>query len=132
MTCPAIFNGAYGFRPSVGLLSRSGILPTTTSFDTPGVIAKSVADIALWINVLSQADERDPATQAAPIRRFKDYRRQLDGKWKDWRIGVLDRAVFWNESIPIMTTVVEDTQVRSCFALMFEAVVLGLRVLHGR
>jgi amidase len=120
VTCPAAFNALYGLRPTLGLLSRTGILPTTTSFDTAGVITKSVADIALWMDVLAQPDKKDPLTMNASVKRPKSYAANIDGNWKKWRIGVLDRKVFWNESIPLITTEKEDLEVSwpssFCFA----------------
>lgn len=112
ITCPAAFNGLYGLRPTVGLLSRTGILPTTTSFDTPGVIVKSVADIATWMNVLAQPDDNDPMTLGSSVKRSKDYSRSLHGGWKGLRIGVLDRAAFWNESKHVWSSEKDDREVR--------------------
>jgi amidase len=115
VSCPAAFNSLYGLRPSLGLLSRTGILPTSTSFDTPGLLTKSVRDIALWMDVVAQPDSKDAATIQGSVKRTQSYAKELSGHWKPWRIGVLDRAVFWNESIPLWTSQAQDHQmIKEC------------------
>lgn len=63
---PAAFNGVVGFKPSVGLLSRSGIIPASHRQDTPGPMARSVFDTALLLNALSGTDPQDSASVEAP------------------------------------------------------------------
>ncbi|RAR02945.1 amidase signature domain-containing protein [Stemphylium lycopersici] len=114
VTCPAAFNSLYGLRSTLGLLPRTGILPTTTSFDTPGLLTKSVGGIALWM-VVAQTDPKDPATATSSLERPQSYAKELNGHWKPWRIGALDRPVFGNESIPIWTTQAQDHQmIKGC------------------
>lgn len=61
--CPASMNGVVGLKPTVGLLSRSGIIPVTQKLDTPGPMARSVEDAALLLNAMAGNDPADPATQ---------------------------------------------------------------------
>lgn len=117
MTCVADFNALYGLRPSFGLLSRTGILSTTASFDTPGIIAKSAIDLGFWLDALAQPDEKDPITIEAHSRRSLSYSQGLDQDWKRWRIGVLDRKAFWNASLAILATPEQDEQVMSSYTL---------------
>lgn len=58
--CPASFNGVVGIKPTVGLLSRSGIIPVTLKLDTPGPIARTVRDAALLLNAMAGDDATDP------------------------------------------------------------------------
>jgi amidase len=63
---PASRSGLVGFKPTLGRVSRDGIIPIAASQDTAGPMARSVADAALLMSVLAGADARDPATAAAP------------------------------------------------------------------
>lgn len=77
--CPAAMNGLVGFKPSVGLVSRSGIIPISSSQDTAGPMARSVADAAQLLSVLAAAEAGDdPAAQAAAGKRIADYVGALD------------------------------------------------------
>ncbi|GGE79393.1 Asp-tRNA(Asn)/Glu-tRNA(Gln) amidotransferase A subunit family amidase [Priestia taiwanensis] len=59
---PAIENSVVGIKPTVGLVSRSGIIPFTYSQDTAGPMARTVTDAAILLGVLTGGDEQDPAT----------------------------------------------------------------------
>jgi aspartyl-tRNA(Asn)/glutamyl-tRNA(Gln) amidotransferase subunit A len=63
---PASLCGVIGLKPTYGLLSRHGSLPLSPSLDTPGICARSVADIALVLRALNGADAHDPTTAHAP------------------------------------------------------------------
>jgi amidase len=84
---PASQNGLVTVKPTVGLISRAGILPISHSQDTAGPMTRTVRDAALLLNVLAAKDPRDPATQRQ--RRPADYIADLarDGM-KGARIGV--------------------------------------------
>jgi len=58
--CPASLNGVVGLKPTVGLLSRSGIVPVTHKLDTPGPITRTVRDAALLLNAMTGNDPADP------------------------------------------------------------------------
>lgn len=62
ITCPASLNGIVGFKPSVGLVSRTHVVPISASQDTAGPMAHSVADAALLLNAIAGPDPLDPAT----------------------------------------------------------------------
>ncbi|CTP86842.1 amidase, Asp-tRNAAsn/Glu-tRNAGln amidotransferase A subunit [Xanthomonas translucens pv. poae] len=62
----AAVNGLVGLKPTVGLVSRDGIIPISASQDTAGPMTRSVADAATLLNVLAAPDTADPATAAAP------------------------------------------------------------------
>ena len=84
---PASQNGLVTVKPTVGLISRAGILPITHSQDTAGPMTRTVRDAAILLNVLAAKDPRDPATQRQ--RRPADYTADLaDDGMKGARIGV--------------------------------------------
>jgi amidase len=58
--CPASLNGVVGIKPTVGLLSRSGIIPVTHKLDTPGPMARTVREAALLLNAMRGSDPADP------------------------------------------------------------------------
>ncbi len=66
--CPSQTNGIVGIKPTVGLWSRSGIIPIAHSQDTAGPMARTVADAAILLGALTGLDERDPATKRRPER----------------------------------------------------------------
>jgi len=91
---PAAINGVVGLKPTVGLISRDGVIPISHTLDTPGPLARSVADAAALLAALAGADARDPATQTAPSAALQaalqsDYVGALVGATlRDLRIGV--------------------------------------------
>ena len=93
ITCPAGVNGIVGFKPTVGLVSRTFIVPISHSQDTAGPMALTVRDAAVLLGVIAGSDPADPATAEADARKV-DYTAALSadaltGK----RIGVLrDRS----------------------------------------
>ena len=87
--CPASINGIVGIKPSLGLVSRDGIIPIAHSQDTAGPMARTVRDAALLLNAMAAADPADPASASRPDK-LPDYAADLRsdaliGK----RIGIL-------------------------------------------
>ena len=87
--CPSGANGNVGIRPTLGLVSRAGIVPITTQQDTAGPITRNMTDAAAVLSVIQGVDPRDPATAAAAPYAHRDYlaalrKNALRGK----RIGV--------------------------------------------
>jgi amidase len=84
---PATQNGVVTVKPTVGLVSRAGIIPIAHSQDTAGPLTRTVRDAAILLNVLAAADPLDPATES--IQRPADYTSVLDKDGlKGARIGV--------------------------------------------
>ncbi|MBS0540941.1 MAG: amidase, partial [Proteobacteria bacterium] len=84
---PATQNGLVTVKPTVGLISRSGIIPISHSQDTAGPLTRTVRDSAILLNVLAARDPKDPATRAQ--KRPRDYTTGLDkDALKGARIGV--------------------------------------------
>src|SRR5512147_381048 len=87
--CPSQTNGIVGIKPTLGLLSRSGIIPIAHSQDTPGPIARTVADAALLLGALTGVDSADSATRLSRKRSLSNYAKSLDyDGLKGARIGV--------------------------------------------
>jgi amidase len=77
IVCPANANGLVGIKPTVGLVSRSGIVPISHSQDTAGPMARTVADAVALLGVLAGTDPVDPATAAARDRAPADWNAAL-------------------------------------------------------
>ena len=89
MTCPAAINGIVGLKPTVGLVSRTHIVPISHSQDTAGPMTASVREAAELLTVIAGSDPADPATAEAD-RRKTDYAALLDANsLKGKRIGVM-------------------------------------------
>ena len=87
--CPAAMNGIVGIKPTLGLVSRRGIVPISHNQDTAGPMARNVSDAAALLSVIAGSDPRDPATVDAD-RHATDYSRFLDPNGlKGKRIGVV-------------------------------------------
>lgn len=72
ITCPASISGIVGFKPTVGLVSRTHIVPISHSQDTPGPMTRTVHDAALVLTAIAGSDPLDPATREADARKV-DY-----------------------------------------------------------
>ncbi len=89
---PAAICGVVGLKPTVGLISRSGIIPISHSQDTAGPIARTVTDAAILLGALTGVDPRDAATESSRGKAQTDYTRFLDVKGlQGARLGVARR-----------------------------------------
>lgn len=94
--CPSSANGIVGIKPTVGLLSRTHIIPISATQDTAGPMARSVADAAALLTVMAGADPADAATREADTRRA-DYMAALDANaLAGKRIGVARFLAGWH------------------------------------
>jgi amidase len=95
IVCPSAAAALVGIKPTVGLISRSGIIPISRTQDTAGPMARTVMDAAILLAAMTGADERDAATAASARRAAADYRGALkvDGL-KGARIGVARKRYF--------------------------------------
>lgn len=96
IVCPSTSNGIVGIKPTVGLLSRSGIIPISFTQDTPGPMARSVTDAAICLGVMVGEDTSDEKTLQSKGKSYTDYTQFLkkDGL-KGKRIGLF-KAPFGN------------------------------------
>ena len=92
--CPSAVAGLVGLKPTVGLVSRSGIIPISVSQDTAGPMARSVADAAALLTAIAAPDAKDPAAAERPDANPIDYTAHLkaDGL-KGARIGVVRKLM---------------------------------------
>jgi amidase len=89
ITCPASTNGIVGIKPTVGLVSRSGIIPISSTQDTAGPLARSVRDAAILLTALAGIDEMDGVTRQSAGKAAPDYSTFLDANGlKGKRIGI--------------------------------------------
>jgi amidase len=89
ITCPASVNGIVGFKPTVGLVSRTHVIPISHSQDTPGPMTRTVRDAALVLTAIAGSDPADEQTAEAD-RHKTDYAAALDADaLRGKRIGVL-------------------------------------------
>ncbi len=99
IVCPSNANGIVGIKPTVGLVSRAGIIPIAESQDTAGPMARTVRDAALVLGIIAGTDPRDPATAEADSRGLADYTPFLDADGLEGaRIGVM-RSTFGFHSL---------------------------------
>ena len=86
---PASHCGIVGLKPTVGLISRAGLIPISQSQDTAGPMTRTVADAAMVLSALIGFDPRDPATESSGAKGHPDYTRFLDAKGLSGaRIGI--------------------------------------------
>src|SRR5277367_4596290 len=89
IVCPSSANGLVGIKPTLGLISRSGIIPIAHSQDTAGPMARNVRDAAVLLGALAGVDPRDSATAASAGKAAADYTKFLDPDGlRGARIGV--------------------------------------------
>jgi amidase len=99
VVCPSSASGLVGIKPTLGLVSRAGIIPIAHSQDTSGPMARTVRDAAILLGVLTGADERDPVTVSSRTKGHADYTRFLDADGlKGARIGVARQYFGFNDA----------------------------------
>jgi amidase len=95
IVCPSSHNALVGIKPTLGLTSRSGVVPIAHSQDVTGPMGRTVADAATVLGPMTGVDPRDPATADSRGHAFGDYRRFLDPDGlRGARIGVWREGVF--------------------------------------
>ncbi|NNF08027.1 MAG: amidase [Candidatus Eisenbacteria bacterium] len=100
VVCPSGVNGIVGIKPTLGLVSRHGIIPIAHSQDTAGPMARTVADAALLLNAMVAKDEDDPASSAFPASQ-PDYTEGLTDGVGNITVGVW-RTYFGVDSNPLV------------------------------
>jgi amidase len=108
VVCPSSSNSLVGIKPTVGLLSRSGIIPISHSQDTAGPMARTVSDAAILLGSLTGIDSNDPVTKTQ--KSFTDYTQFLDkGGLKGARLGVVRKSFGFNDRVDkLMNERIED------------------------
>ncbi len=100
IVCPSNNNGLVGLKPTVGLLSRSGIIPISFTQDTPGPMARSVEDVAISLGTMVGIDSSDSKTLASAGKSHTDYTQFLkkDGL-RGKRIGLLKNSMGYHAKV---------------------------------
>jgi amidase len=100
VVCPSSANSLVGIKPTVGLISRAGIIPIAHSQDTAGPMARTVAEAAILLGALTGEDQRDPATAKSRGKSLSDYTRFLDKNGlKGARLGVARKHFGFNDHV---------------------------------
>ncbi|MGZ4820046.1 MAG: amidase [Terriglobales bacterium] len=98
--CPSTTNGIVGIKPTVGLVSRSVVIPISHTHDTAGPMARTVADAAALLTVLAGYDPEDSATEPLRDKPAVDYTRSLDPSGlRGARIGVLRKNFGFSDAV---------------------------------
>ncbi|PIQ37774.1 MAG: amidase [Lysobacterales bacterium CG17_big_fil_post_rev_8_21_14_2_50_64_11] len=121
--CPSAVNGLVGIKPTVGLVSRDGIIPISASQDTAGAMARNVTDAAVLLGAMAGSDPADPATAAADQRGSSDYRAHLKpDALRGARIGVVRASMGFH---PAVDAVMEQAiaQLRAAGAQVLDATI---------
>jgi len=110
ITCPASINGIVGFKPSVGIVSRTHVVPISSTQDTAGPMSRTVRDAALLLTAIAGEDKSDPVTLEAT--RIKDYTEGLDSySLQGVRIGVMRGQLGNREDVKaVFNTAVADLE----------------------
>ena len=100
VVCPSNANSLVGIKPTVGLVSRAGIVPIAHSQDTAGPMCRTLTDAAILLGVLAGVDSRDEATKASAGKSLSDYAKFLDANGlKGARIGVQRKSFGFNDAV---------------------------------
>jgi amidase len=100
IVCPSNNNGIVGIKPTVGLISRTGIIPISFTQDTPGPMGRTVEDVAIALGVLTGIDSTDSKTFDSRNKSYTDYTVFLktDGL-KGKRIGLIKKSMGFSEKV---------------------------------
>ena len=125
IVCPSSANGIVGIKPTVGLVSRAGIIPISHTQDTAGPMARTVRDAAVVLGVLAGPDPRDPASAESGLRGLDDYTPFLDpAGLRDARIGVARHLLGFHDGVDRLVEQAIDAM-RAAGAVVVDPVELG-------
>lgn len=100
VVCPSSTNSLVGIKPTLGLISRAGIIPIAHSQDTAGPMCRTVTDAAILLGALAGVDPRDKATNASQGKAQADYTRFLDASgFKGARLGIVRKSLGFNDAV---------------------------------
>ncbi len=100
IVCPSSSNGLAGIKPTVGLVSRAGIIPISHSQDTAGPMCRTLRDAAIMLGTIAGVDPEDTATSESQGKSHTDYTKFLDEKGlKGARIGVARKYFGFSEGV---------------------------------
>jgi amidase len=110
VVCPSSANGLAGLKPTVGMVSRTGIIPISHSQDTAGPMARTVRDVAILLTAMAGADPEDQATAASQGKVQPDYTKFLDPNGlKGARLGIARKYFGFNDAVDhLMNDLIEE------------------------
>jgi amidase len=110
IVCPSSANGIVGIKPTLGLISRAGVIPIAHSQDTAGPMARTVRDAAILLGALAGPDPRDQATSRPDVRREADYTQFLNAEGlRGARLGVARKYFGFNDAVDeLLNRVLEE------------------------
>lgn len=109
IVCPSGANGDVGIKPTLGLVSRAGIVPISADQDTSGPIARNVTDAASLLGAMTGVDASDPATSAQAGHAFTDYTQFLNlNALRGKRIGVWRDGTYDPTKAPEVTPILDN------------------------
>ncbi|XOV94731.1 MAG: amidase [Bacteroidota bacterium] len=110
IVCPSHANGIVGIKPTVGLISRSGVIPISFTQDTPGPMARTVRDAAICLGAMTGIDSLDTKTLKSSNNYLNDYTQYLDIEGiKGKRIGFYQRPLGANYKVDtLMMAAIRD------------------------
>ena len=110
IVCPSSANSLVGIKPTVGLVSRAGIIPISHSQDTAGPMARTVTDAAILLGALTGEDPRDKTTAESRGKSYTDYTRFLNKNGlQGMRIGVSKKHLGFNQHVDAVMAQVQLT-----------------------
>jgi amidase len=100
VVCPSNANSLVGIKPTLGLISRAGIIPIAHNQDTAGPMCRTMTDAVILLGALAGVDSRDETTKAGAGKSFADYAKFLDANGlKGARIGVHRKGFGFNDAV---------------------------------
>lgn len=100
VVCPSTTNSLVGIKPTLGLISRSGIIPIAHSQDTAGPMCRTVTDAVILLGALAGIDPRDKATNSSQGKAHTDYTQFLDrNALKGARLGIVRKSFGFNDAV---------------------------------
>jgi amidase len=99
IVCPSSSNGLAGIKPTVGLISRSGIIPISHTQDSAGPMCRTVRDAAILLGALTGVDPDDSATIGSAGKSYVDYTQFLNASQPGMRVGVVRKYFGFNEQV---------------------------------
>jgi amidase len=123
IVCPSNNNGIVGIKPTVGLISRSGIIPISYTQDTPGPMCRTVSDAAILLGALTGVDPQDEKTKQSEGKYLTDYSKYLNvdglsGK----RIGVVKNLMGFSDKVDtLMRLAIADMKAKGAVVIEVNA-----------
>ena len=108
IVCPSSANGLVGIKPTVGLISRSGIIPISHTQDSAGPMCRTVRDAAILLGAMVGVDPEDAATSANGRKAFDDYTAYLQPNRPGARIGVVRKYFGFNDDVDALMELALD------------------------